>query len=212
MGWALQLYLPGCIFNAAILNHYIFFSLPWNEASRRSCGELTQNKDRQSSLNKVCRWPPANMFALNKSHNNQLLGLRLCVCHSGLRWKKASCWIKLENNCLSSVITETCCLMTSVYVANRTETRAQHVGCSVVINTGMRSASTIRQSKQRNFPNRLTTPGHRDMRGLIQKPTALTKQTSIILFLNLSWKIQIRGLVPSGRTEQIKAGHSLYML
>lgn len=83
MGWALQLYLPRCIFKAAILNQYIF-SLPWNETSRQSCGKLTQSKDRQSSLNKVCRWPPGNMFLLNKSHNNQLLGFGMCVC-PGLR-------------------------------------------------------------------------------------------------------------------------------
>lgn len=80
------------------------------------------------------------------------------------RKSESSCCIKLENNCLTSATTQTCCLMTSVYVANATETRAQHVGCSCGNKHRNAECFNTCQSKQRNFPNTLTTPRHTDMR------------------------------------------------
>ena len=52
--------------------------------------------------------------------------------------------------------------MASVYVADGTETRAQRVGCSAAVNTGMRGASTLAKVSKEKLPNRLPTPGHRD--------------------------------------------------
>lgn len=74
------------------------------------------------------------------------------------------CRIKLENYRLTGVTTQTCCLMTSAYVAKRNGNKSST--CWVFCGNKQRNVECFNtcQSKQRYFPNRLTTPGHTDTR------------------------------------------------
>ena len=118
----------------------------------------------------------------------------------------------------TSVTTKTCRLTTSVYAAAWMETGAGHVGCSEAINRGMWSTFNTRQSKQRNFPNKLNTPGHGDTKeGLSwSKNQQPAQHTGFILLPIPAWKrprfrLEVLSLGMSGE-ELIKAQLLVYML
>lgn len=145
MGWALPLYLPCCIFKAAILNYYIFFHSHEMRVADRAVVNSLRIKIGRVPWTRYVADRRATCFLLTSPITTNYLasGYVFATLDSEEKKSESSCWIKLENNRLTSVATQTCSLMTSVYKAKGTETSAQHVGCSVVINRGMWSASTL---------------------------------------------------------------------
>lgn len=123
------------------------------------------------------------------------------------------CRIKLENYCFTGVTTQTCCLMTSVHVAKRNGNKSST--CWVFCGNKQRNVGCFNtcQSKQRYFPNRLTTPGHTDTRkgGAVPKINSTHRAGCNYSVSNLVMKgpgLRLEVLSLWARRAELKAGHS----
>lgn len=173
MGWASLLYLPSCIFKAAILNHHIFFHCPqrgWQGAVVNS----PRVKIGKAPWTRYFSDHWATCFHLTSPITTNSLALGCVLATPGSEEKVRIQFLNYTGKCC---LLTCCCLITSVHVVNEPETWRLHVGCSAAINRGMWSVSTLAKvskdtSQIGSQHQGAEIPGRAR---LIWKPTSLTK-------------------------------------
>lgn len=84
MGWAIPLYLPCCIFKAAILNLYIFFHCHEMRLTDRAAVDSLRIKIGRVAWTRYVPDHQATCFLLTSPITTNYLALGFCVCHPRL--------------------------------------------------------------------------------------------------------------------------------
>lgn len=150
MGWALLLYLPCCIFKAAILNLYIFFHCHAMRLTDKAVVNSLRIKIGTVPWTRYVSDHPVTCFFLTSPITTNYLALGYVFAPLDSEGKESSRWIKLENNCLTCMTTDLLfdgkCVC-GQWNGNKSST------CWVFCGNKQRNVECFNtcQSKQRNF-------------------------------------------------------------